>query len=73
MKYLSLLLMLFSLAAGATDPGSQYQQQAEAGDPRAQYYLADTYVSYGDYQQDSTARRNRPITVTGMRWRCWPS
>ncbi len=51
MKYLSLLLMLFSLAAGATDPGSQYQQQAEAGDPRAQYYLADTYVSYGDYQQ----------------------
>ena len=51
MKYLYLLLMLFSLAAGAADPGSQYKQQAEAGDPRAQYYLADTYVSSGDYQQ----------------------
>lgn len=73
MKYLSLLLMLFSLAAGATDPGSQYQQQAEAGDPRAQYYLADTYVSTVIISRPNTGRRNRPITVTGMRWRCWPS
>jgi len=73
MKYLYLLLMLFSLAAGATDPGSQYKHQAEAGDPRAQYYLADTYVSYGDISRPNTGRRNRPITVTGMRWRCWPS
>ncbi|TCW12404.1 hypothetical protein EDF73_107207 [Raoultella sp. BIGb0138] len=51
MKYLYLLLTLYSLAAGAMEPGSQYQQQAQAGDPRAQYYLADTYVSSGDYQQ----------------------
>ncbi|VTN13277.1 Sel1 repeat [Raoultella terrigena] len=51
MKYLSLLLALVSLAAGAMEPGSQYKQQAESGDPRAQYYLADTYVSSGDYPQ----------------------
>ncbi|WP_174510224.1 tetratricopeptide repeat protein [Klebsiella oxytoca] len=51
MKYLYLLLALFSLTAGAMEPGSQYKQQAEAGDPRAQYYLADTYVSSGDYPQ----------------------
>ncbi|MEL0551945.1 MULTISPECIES: tetratricopeptide repeat protein [Enterobacteriaceae] len=51
MKYLYLLLALFSLTAGAMEPGSQYKQQAEAGNPRAQYYLADTYVSSGDYPQ----------------------
>lgn len=43
MKYLFLFLLVFtSGAAVATEPGSQYQQQAEAGDRRAQYYLADT-------------------------------
>ncbi|WEJ88766.1 MAG: tetratricopeptide repeat protein [Klebsiella huaxiensis] len=51
MKYLSLLLVMISLTAGAMEPGSQYKQQAEAGDPRAQYYLADTYVSFGDFPQ----------------------
>ncbi len=51
MKYLYLLLALTSFAADAADPGSQYQQQAEAGDPRAQFYLADTWVSSGNYQQ----------------------
>ena len=52
MKYLYLfLLALTSCAADAADPGSQYQQQAEAGDPRAQFYLADTWVSSGNYQQ----------------------
>ena len=51
MKYLSLLLMMASFAAGAMEPGSQYKRQAEAGDPRAQYYLADTYVSFGDFPQ----------------------
>jgi TPR repeat protein len=73
MKYLYLLLMLFSLAAGATDPGSQYKQQAEAGDPRAQYYLADTYVSYGDYQQAEYWAQKAADNGDGMRWRCWPS
>lgn len=51
MKYLYLLLALVSAATNATEPGSQYKQQAESGDPRAQYYLADTYVSSGDYPQ----------------------
>jgi TPR repeat protein len=51
MKYLYLLLALTSFAADAAAPGSQYQQQAEAGDPRAQFYLADTWVSSGNYQQ----------------------
>ncbi len=37
--------------SGGHEPGSQYQQQAEAGDRRAQYYLADTWVSSGDYQK----------------------
>ena len=48
MKYLSLLLVIASVAAGAMEPGSQYKAQAEAGDPR---YLADTYVSFGDFPQ----------------------
>ena len=52
MKYLFLFLLVFtSGAAVATEPGSQYQQQAEAGDRRAQYYLADTWVSSGDYEK----------------------
>ena len=51
MKYLFLLLVMASVAAGAMEPGSQYKPQAEAGDPRAQYYLADTYVSFGDFPQ----------------------
>lgn len=56
MKYLFLFLLVFtSGAAVATEPGSQYQQQAEAGDRRAQYYLADTWVSSGDYQKAEQA------------------
>lgn len=51
MKYLYLLLVIASFTSGAMEPGSQYRQQAEAGDPRAQYYLADTYVSFGDFPQ----------------------
>ena len=31
--------------------GSQYKAQAEAGDARAQYYLADTWFSSGDSKQ----------------------
>ena len=51
MNFLYLLLMLIYHTTSAADPGSQYKQHAEAGDPRAQYYLADTYVSSGDYKQ----------------------
>ena len=36
MKYLYLLLVMASVAAGAMEPGSQYKPLAEAGDPRAQ-------------------------------------
>lgn len=42
------LLLLFPLLAHADEIGSQYQAQAEAGNSRAQYYLADTYYSSGD-------------------------
>lgn len=45
------LLFLFTAFAQADEPGSQYKAQAEAGDARAQYYLADTYFSAGDDQQ----------------------
>jgi FOG: TPR repeat, SEL1 subfamily len=41
-------LLLFPLLAQADEIGSQYKAQAEAGDRRAQYYLADTYYSSGD-------------------------
>ena len=51
MKLRYFLLALAAFAAAAVEPGSQYQQQAESGDPRAQYYLADTYVSSGNYPQ----------------------
>lgn len=52
MKYLFLFLFIFTNgAAVAAEPGSRYQQRAEAGDRRAQYYLADTLVSSGDYQK----------------------
>lgn len=42
------LLFLLPLLAHADEIGSQYKEQAEAGDKRAQYYLADTYYSSGD-------------------------
>jgi uncharacterized protein len=51
MKSLLLLLLLCTSLVHADEIGSQYKEQAEAGDPRAQYYLADTYFSSGDSQQ----------------------
>lgn len=48
MKPIILLLFLFTLSARADEIGSQYKEQAEAGDARAQYYLADTWFSSGD-------------------------
>jgi len=51
MKPLLLLLLLFTSLARADEIGSQYKAQAEAGDARAQYYLADTWFSSGDSRQ----------------------
>ncbi|MRS90355.1 tetratricopeptide repeat protein [Enterobacteriaceae bacterium RIT714] len=45
------LLLLFPLLVHADDIGGQYKAQAEAGDKRAQYYLADTLLSSGDEKQ----------------------
>lgn len=51
MKHIFLLLLLFTSLTRADEIGSQYKEQAEAGDARAQYYLADTYFSSGDSKQ----------------------
>ena len=50
MKQLIALMffMTFFAHASDTEPGSQYLQAAEAGDRRAQYFLADTWFSSGD-------------------------
>ncbi|MCU6189436.1 sel1 repeat family protein [Enterobacter bugandensis] len=51
MKAIFLLMLFFTSFARADEIGSQYQKQAEAGDARAQYYLADSYFSSGDRKQ----------------------
>ena len=51
MKSLLLLLLLSSSLVCAEEIGSQYQAQAEAGDSRAQYLLAETWYSSGDDKQ----------------------
>lgn len=51
MKPIFLLLLFFTAFTHADEIGSQYKKQAEAGDARAQYYLADTYFSSGDRKQ----------------------
>ena len=51
MKAIFLLLFFITSFACADEIGSQYLKQAEAGDARAQYYLADTYFSSGDRTQ----------------------
>ena len=51
MKSIFLMLLFFTSLVHADEIGSQYKQQAEAGDARAQYYLADTYFSSGDSKQ----------------------
>lgn len=64
MKRCSLLLLL-PLFAQAGEIGSQYKEKAEAGDHRAQYYLADTYYSSGDetharYWAEKAAENGEP-------------
>lgn len=51
MKILFLMLLFLTAFAHADEIGSQYKKQAEAGDARAQYYLADTWFSSGDSAQ----------------------
>ena len=51
MKAIFLLLFFITSFACADEIGSQYLKQAEAGDARAQYSLADTYFSSGDRTQ----------------------
>ncbi|MDH1128399.1 tetratricopeptide repeat protein [Enterobacter sp. GD03975] len=48
MKTLFLMLFFLTAFAHADEIGGQYKKQAEAGNARAQYYLADTYFSSGD-------------------------
>jgi TPR repeat protein len=51
MKQLSFLFLIFCATAWAETPDNPYLQQAQAGDSRAQFYLADTLFSAGEYQQ----------------------
>lgn len=51
MKAIFSLLLLFTTLANADEIGSQFKEKAEAGDARAQYYLADTWFSSGDDNQ----------------------
>lgn len=51
MKTLFLMLLFLTAFAHADEIGGQYKKQAEAGDARAQYYLADTWFSSGDSAQ----------------------
>nr|VXZ89728.1 Uncharacterised protein [Klebsiella pneumoniae] len=56
----------------ATEPGSQYQQQAEAGDRRAQYYLADTGSAPAIIKSRILGAEGGRQAMA-MRWRCWRS
>lgn len=46
-----ILLLLCISTAWAETPDSPYLKQAQTGDSRAQFYLADTLFSAGEYQQ----------------------
>ena len=43
-----MLFLTFFAHANDSEPGSQYLKAAEAGDRRAQYFLADSWFSSGD-------------------------
>ncbi|HKM95162.1 MAG TPA: tetratricopeptide repeat protein [Buttiauxella sp.] len=51
MKRFCILLLFCVSSAWAETPDSPYLQQAQQGDSRAQFYLADTLYSAGEYQQ----------------------
>lgn len=50
MQRIFILFLLSIAAARAQTPESPYLQNAQVGDRRAQYYLADTLFSAGEYQ-----------------------
>lgn len=54
MKRLCILLFVCFSTAWAEMPANPYLQHAQAGDSRAQFYLADTLFSAGEYQQAET-------------------
>ncbi|MGB7799986.1 tetratricopeptide repeat protein [Buttiauxella sp.] len=51
MKHFCILLLLCVCSAWAETPDTPYLQHAQEGDSRAQFYLADTLFSAGEYQQ----------------------
>lgn len=51
MKRLCILMFFCLSTAWAETPDSPYLKRAQAGDSRAQFYLADTLFSAGEYQQ----------------------
>ena len=77
MKTLFLMLLFLTAFAHADEIGSQYKKQAEAGDARAQYYLADTYFSSGDRKQAALwaekAAKGRAALFAGIPAACGQS
>ena len=56
-KIITLMLFLtFFAHANDSEPGSQYLKAAEAGDRRAQYFLADSWFSSGDLSKGGRSR-----------------
>ena len=51
MKYLFLFLLVFTSGAAVARTWQSVSTAGRSGDRRAQYYLADTWVSSGDYQK----------------------
>lgn len=51
MKRLCILLLFCISSAWGETPDNPYLQHAQEGDSRAQFYLADTLFSAGEYQQ----------------------
>ena len=71
-KIIALMLFLtFFAHANDSEPGSQYLKAAEAGDRRAQYFLADSWFSSGDLSKAEFGHRKPPTAVMLMPARCW--
>lgn len=73
MKLLLALMLFMTFFAHAADPepGSQYLQAAEAGDKRAQYFLADSWLSYGDLNKAEYWAQKPPTVATPTPARYW--
>ncbi len=71
MKILFLMLLFLTAFAHADEIGSQYKKQAEAGDARAQYYLADTPVQFRRQRAGgAVGGKKRQKAVMSTPWRC---